>query len=274
MNEIIGKKVYLLIGLTGCGKSTIGNCLLNKSGDLGKIKNSPFKTSNSASGCTHCFQVHPNNESVVIDTIAFGDPDLKDDNVLEQFRECLNIVNYKIDYVLYIVKQGRLTIEQINLINFFQENILDKKLIDNSILIFNGSIKVNNQINTFIKNELEQSVARRYEFDLKFDDVQDDEIDRKKNILKRQNSIDLLIKFLNEQNFQKKDISHIQSTNFELKWSSSLSSQLFPNSKKTNSFISILKNHLIRFYFLRFSKKMFIFLPFIAISYYFYNSKK
>lgn len=65
------KRTYLLVGLTGAGKSTIGNCILNKSGDLEKINNYPFKTSNSASGCTYNFQVEYNNDHTVIKSILF-----------------------------------------------------------------------------------------------------------------------------------------------------------------------------------------------------------
>ena len=44
-----------LIGITGRGKSTTGNCLINMSGEMSLIQDHPFRTSDGASGCTLMF---------------------------------------------------------------------------------------------------------------------------------------------------------------------------------------------------------------------------
>ena len=108
----------------------------------------------------------------------------------------------------------------------------------------------------------------KYEFDLKFDDIQDDDTDRKKNSLKRQQSINSLIEFLNEQKFQKKDLSHIQSIHFKLKWNGPLGSELFPSSGN-KSFGFFFKNILIKLYLLACSKKVLFSIPLLAFAYFY-----
>jgi hypothetical protein len=67
-------RTYLLVGITGHGKSTTGNVIYNQSGDLNLIIDNPFKTSEDASGCTANFQLHANQNVKIIDTVGFGDP--------------------------------------------------------------------------------------------------------------------------------------------------------------------------------------------------------
>ena len=66
-------KTYLLIGLAGCGKSTTGNALINKSGDQ-KLLSIPFKTCDGASACTSNSEVEEGKDIKIMDTIGFGDP--------------------------------------------------------------------------------------------------------------------------------------------------------------------------------------------------------
>ncbi len=67
-------KNYLLVGLTGHGKSTTGNVLYNESGEIKSILGNPFATSDSASGCTRSFQMIAKENIHILDTVGFGDP--------------------------------------------------------------------------------------------------------------------------------------------------------------------------------------------------------
>ena len=63
-------KTYLLIGLTGHGKSTIGNCIFNQSGDEKLIKQLPFYTSDQSSGTTQTFAHAGNDKVMILDTVG------------------------------------------------------------------------------------------------------------------------------------------------------------------------------------------------------------
>ena len=67
-------RTYLLVGITGHGKSTTGNVIYNKSGELKDIIGNPLKTSDHSTGCTEKFQIIGNENVKIIDTVGFGDP--------------------------------------------------------------------------------------------------------------------------------------------------------------------------------------------------------
>lgn len=213
-----------MIGLTGSGKSTLGNCLLNNSGVLEKIKEKPFLTSNDSTGCTQLFQLEQNEEIIVIDTIGFGDPQFKQEFVLENLREALKKVDNKIDGVLYTVNQGRFTNQIVECFQIIQKEIFVDKFIKNSLLVVTGGNgeewlkKTSQRDNEYVQGFLEMCNGLSYEFSLKFDDKDDDHDDLQRNVKKRQKSIDLLSKFLKEKNFKHIDFSVVQTPEFEVSW--------------------------------------------------------
>lgn len=67
------RQTVLLVGVTGHGKSTNGNILINMSGRNSDLEN-PFPTSNGASGCTQAYEKHVGLKYEVLDTPGYGDP--------------------------------------------------------------------------------------------------------------------------------------------------------------------------------------------------------
>ena len=96
-------KTVILVGLTGSGKSTTGNCLLNKSALLEKINDSPFSTSDSSSGCTQHFSCRSDHLLKILDTVGFGDPKLGQSFILNEFKKGLHFVNDEADIVVFVI---------------------------------------------------------------------------------------------------------------------------------------------------------------------------
>ena len=213
-------KTYLLVGLTGSGKSTTGNCILNKSGEFDKLNNYPFKASDSASGVTACFQkAQDSNGVIVLDSIGFGDPQFDQKFVLSELKKALAYVDYKIDCVLFVLKADKFRQETVEFFDCVQESVFQHKCNKNSVLIVTNCKKgwCARQTNLFFKNVLEKCNNTYFEFSLKFS--QDYE-DQDKNGLKevRQLAIDSLVKFLDCKLYEKIDLSHMQSDIFDVKW--------------------------------------------------------
>ena len=218
----MSRQTYLLVGISGSGKSTTGNAILNKSGEIVKLEN-PFMTSDSASGCTMQFETKEKEDLNVIDTVGFNDPKFNLDSVLKQLRESLKLVNNKVNAVIYVVKCGKFTNEIIEFFKIVQEKALESRCKSNSILIVTKSKKgwVSKQSsNEFVQKALSNCNGQYFEFDLAFDDPDDDddEDDRKRNAEKRQKSVDRLHEFLRNKQFKEIDLSFIQKA--EYNWDS------------------------------------------------------
>ena len=115
--EARGKKTLLLVGPTGAGKSTIGNCLLNRKPSLFHIQEYPFATNNGANGCTTSATMSFNHEMVVIDTVGFGDPSINSTAAFEVFQQALELVDNDVHLLLLVMQEGRFKKE---LIDFFK----------------------------------------------------------------------------------------------------------------------------------------------------------
>jgi predicted GTPase len=204
--------VILLVGVTGSGKSTTGNCLYNKSGQMKSITDSPFLTSDQATGVTKKFEMISSDGITILDTIGYGDPQFKDqpDVIAKGMMEMLKRVNYKVDCVIFVVKKGRFSQEIVNFFRDIQENVLSNKCEANSILLVTDCSKegwVNQQKNNpYMVEALKSCQNRFFEFYLKFDLEDDDDDDKKKNLEKRQKAIDKLVNFVSDCNFPKVDI--------------------------------------------------------------------
>lgn len=217
------RKVFLLIGITGSGKSTTGNCIYNKSNELNLIKHSPFVTSDGARGCTTQFQHVGNNDFVILDTVGFGDPQFNnEDTALREFKNALLQVDNKIDCVIFVVKKGRFTNEIVRFFELVQENVLMNKCRSNSILLVTSCNKnwVDEQKNKSdeVKRAYDNCNGLHFEFNVRFDEEDDTEEDKTNNTVKRQRAINELVAFLNLQSFTKIDLSEVQTKEYEMNW--------------------------------------------------------
>ena len=207
-------KSYILVGLTGSGKSTIGNCIWNKSSDLYFIRNTPFLTSDSSLGCTQNFASVQNEQIIILDTVGFGAACMDENTIMEQFKKALAQVNNCVDCVLFMVKKGRFSNEVVQFFETIQDKILMGKCRNNSILVLTGGEQkgwLNEQThNSHVMKALANCNNRSYEFCLKFDMQCDDLDDKIKNKALRQKAINELLEFLNMQTFQRISLIHVQ----------------------------------------------------------------
>ncbi len=105
----MSSKVFILVGYTGSGKSTTGNCLFNRQADMVSIQRRPFPTSDSSTGCTRRFSSMKNANVTILDTVGFGDPQYDPNVIFDEFKRALNQVENRVDCVLFMVRKGRFT---------------------------------------------------------------------------------------------------------------------------------------------------------------------
>ena len=196
---------YVLIGVTGSGKSTLGNCILNKNGELHYIHNEPFNTSNGTAGCTRDFAMFTNGEVIVLDTIGFKDPSLVDLVVIDNFKKALRMIDNKIDAVLFVQRAGRFDKQTVEFFKWVQESVLERKCVENSVLMVAGASPgwvQNNLQDPNLRTILKNCNHKYYEFDLRMDKHDDDDEDMANNVRKRARSIAMMTEFLEQQTFK------------------------------------------------------------------------
>jgi hypothetical protein len=120
------------------------------------------------------------------------------------------------------VKKGKFTTEICKFFETVQQRILKNKAKNNSILLVTGAdndwATSNKESDKYMKRAIDNCNGLYYGFDLKFDHKQDDEDDRSKNLKKRQTSIDEFINYLNSKSFEKVNLNHVQTAEFEKEW--------------------------------------------------------
>ena len=220
-------KTYLLVGLGGTGKSTIANCLINKNPDLYHIRDYPFNTSNSASGCTNKFQVCYDEHTRVIDTIGFGDPELNQTSVLNSLREALDSENYLVDAIIFVIREGRFLDGAVDFFELIQKNLLCGKARHNSLLICNGCppgwLAAERTKSPYLSEALANCNNLGFEFELCLDEPPAQLAAHPSRMYstiatifksQRNASIARLNAFLDKQHFKKIDLTFVNSEKF------------------------------------------------------------
>ena len=213
-------RTYLLVGLTGSGKSTLGNCIINRGGDWGSIRNYPFVTSDSSAGCTRTFAAAGNADMMLIDTVGFCDPQFTPEYTLEQLKAALAHVNNQVDAVIFVVRRDRFSNQLVELFEAIQEKVLRGKCRHNSILVITSCQKGwlardEQRNNVFVQRALESTSGVSFEFALRHDEQDADQEEIVINVLRRQKAINELGAFMDSRQFKKIDLSYVQTPEFD-----------------------------------------------------------
>ena len=107
------RRIVVVIGTTGTGKSTIINMLLNN--DFSKDScDRPCSIGESAESVTkkHSWWVSCKHERMFADTMGFSDPDNPDIEVCVQLKKLIKAIEVGIHCVIIVVKYGRLSREE------------------------------------------------------------------------------------------------------------------------------------------------------------------
>ena len=167
------RKTVILVGPSGVGKSTIGNCIVNKDPSLRKTQSFPFATKNSANGCTVNSTLKVTDEFIVIDTVGFGDPNISSRKAFELFTNALDLVFNNVHMVLFVIQEGRMRRELVDFFRIFQEDVFNGRMVNNSVLICSkckqGWLATNRALNKDLDSLLNKCNNRSFEFNLAFD---------------------------------------------------------------------------------------------------------
>lgn len=130
-----GKTKLITLGITGSGKSTLTNMLIEGDIDL----DNKFKINNGLKGSTSDIKTYENFKYIVTDTIGF----LEDENgtikTEDAFNKTWNFLLNTLDsynYYVYIIKAGRILKDEHKIFNFYKEIFAGCE--DNFLLIISG----------------------------------------------------------------------------------------------------------------------------------------
>ena len=193
-------KTIIFIGNTGRGKSTTGNCLLNQSFEEHDVFYGPFGTSSGATGCTQHFKIVKSikHNLTIIDTVGFGDPHITRAKCLDDLRNAVSSVNGKIDLIIYVFKMGRLQDIDVDFFEMAQKEF-QHFTQSSSLLLISKCDKgwVERQNNSYLTKVIQNCLGNYLEFNLYFDNDDDDSELREFNLKQREESINGLVACVN-----------------------------------------------------------------------------
>ena len=163
--DIVHDRHIILVGKTGCGKSTVANNILR--GKIFKVQSDVESTKGKSKHTTTSFK-HEEiwYKLMVIDSVGLFDTSPRDNElIIDDIKDCikLNAPN-GFNLVLFVIKQGRFTSEESEMFDFLISN-LKGKIEDVSALIIthceNKSEKAREDyIETFYKSEATKKYAK------------------------------------------------------------------------------------------------------------------
>jgi tRNA U34 5-carboxymethylaminomethyl modifying GTPase MnmE/TrmE len=120
----------VLVGITGSGKSTLGNLLVGEKA---------FKTSNFSSSCTDKAQSHifeyEGKKYELLDTIGLCDTSKCQVTVRAGITEAIKKCAGGVDYFILVLKCGRFTDQEVIAYNYLMDGILGQEAMKNAVMV-------------------------------------------------------------------------------------------------------------------------------------------
>ena len=215
VSEVHGRKTFIIIGVTGVGKSTLGNCIINQSPSFDDIKRRPFETASSINSITRGFQTVVNSQTRVVDTTGFGDPRIEQQEVLKSLRGALESENFKVDAVLFVIRPEPMRRDTVDFFKLTQHELLKNKTRLNSVLVCNGCdddwLENERASNQLLNSILTNCNDLSYNFKIALSENKNGAED----VEKRRMAITSLGLFLSELQLNKVDLSFIKTEEYE-----------------------------------------------------------
>lgn len=205
------KNTIVMFGISGSGRSLVGNAISNQSGSIEKLTVTPFSTAAS----TKKAMLHENNGIVVVDTAGFETKE----EALEKLKEGLQLVDYKVHCIVFVIKCGRIKDLTGEVIDYFSNKIFKDKIRNNSVLVLMGDggdddenwlekNKTNKWVNRLI--EMCGGEKRCLELSIIFDNKRDSDSIRNSNFNKREKEIRKLFQFMQNIDFDETNLFYIK----------------------------------------------------------------
>lgn len=129
-------KNILLIGRTGCGKSTLANVLTNKNNTFEEV----FKEGEFSTAETRDIQVEEveidDTKYRIIDTVGIGDTKLTPQQVLNKLADAAHYAREGLNQILFMI-DSRFTEEEINAYDLLVSVIFDKEAVKYTTIVRN-----------------------------------------------------------------------------------------------------------------------------------------
>lgn len=130
----IVKRVILIVGMTGVGKSTLMNMLFHNDCSSDSLRG-PAPTGFRTKGVTSASHIWiSSSDSWLIDTIGFGDSEMNDQEIMQRLSDLVRNWNCCIHGVIFVAKFGRLSRFDRMLMEMLNQNF-DERWRSSSVLV-------------------------------------------------------------------------------------------------------------------------------------------